>query len=105
MFLSLPTYATALTPPQIEVLAEAVARGDLSLQGADLIAEVLESNLPQVEAEATILALAQERDIQIEGENKFGLMARNIVRVIVGAIRPSTGGCPTHDGRGRRNSP
>lgn len=98
-----------------DVLDDYVNDRSISIAGANLIREVM-FDVNEVERygdvcmaseiiESAIITQAQERRIYLEGENKDGLVVRNIIRVIISAIRPTTGGCPTHDGRGHRNSP
>ena len=104
--LSLSLSVHALSPENHGKLSDYVSQGTLSVQGADFIEEVLDqtSNLDKEGLHLTvdqitdaIIIQSRNRGVTLEGENK-DLLTRNIIRIIVGLLRPSEGSCPTHDG-------
>ena len=100
--------AFALSP----ILEEEVSIGNLSYFGATTIEMVVNDvrklNLSSkkafiLEVERRVNVESQKADLQIEGNNKLtGLAVRNIIRVVVSTLKPSTAEAPTHT-RGVRN--
>lgn len=86
-----PAYAQGI---DTSLLTELLTTKTVTIDQIDYVNEVIEQN-PDMTNDEIVDMLSEQKD---------GLLIRNIIRVVVGALRPSTANAPTHDGHGNISS-